>query len=45
MLRSRNPEWERNWAVYDAAVKKEHAERNKEFTEGEVPYRTDGKKG
>jgi transcriptional regulator NrdR family protein len=22
MLKSRNPEWERNWVVYDSAVKK-----------------------
>ena len=22
MLKSKNPEWERNWMVYDAAVKK-----------------------
>jgi len=22
MLRAKNPEWERNWIVYDSAVKK-----------------------
>jgi 2-phosphoglycerate kinase len=25
MLKSRNPEWERNWMVYDTAVKKRSA--------------------
>lgn len=25
MLKAKNPEWERNWAVYDSAVKKRSA--------------------